>query len=271
MTITALPRERRHTLHFLEAVRAIAPVFLDTEVNMTQVAEHRGEARRAGRRYSLVTYVLYTAAHVLATHPEANAAIHGRLMPRIARYPSASGKVALDRTLDGHRVVLTAVLPDLDRSSLDEIQHQLDRCREGDPATLPEFAGARTLRRLPVPLGWLLTRAGMRSLRRRPALMGTFAVTSLGHRPVDSFHSVGGTTITLGVGRVLDRPIARAGKVVIAPVMRLSLAFDHRIIDGAEAADVLADLKENLEHFLIRPVPAHAPAVAADGAEARQP
>jgi pyruvate/2-oxoglutarate dehydrogenase complex dihydrolipoamide acyltransferase (E2) component len=88
-----------------------------------------------------------------------------------------------------------------------------------------------------------------RSPRRRTDVLGTLAVTSLGHRPVDGFHSNGGTTITLGVGRVLDRPVVRGAEIVSAPVMRLSLAFDHRVIDGAEAADVLGDLVAALEDF----------------------
>jgi len=84
-------------------------------------------------------------------------------------------------------------------------------------------------------------------------VFGTVAVTSLGHRPVDGFHSVGGTTITLGLGRIVDRPVVRAGEITVAPVMRLNLAFDHRVIDGAEAADVLAALKQSLESFTAEP------------------
>jgi pyruvate/2-oxoglutarate dehydrogenase complex dihydrolipoamide acyltransferase (E2) component len=248
-TITPLPRQRRHTLHFLSGMRSFAPVFLDTDIDMTAVLEHREAARRDGRRYSLVNYVLYAAARVLVAHPAANAAIAGRLRPRLAYYGSASGKLAFDRTLDGHRVVLTAVLPDLDRVDLDQTQRCVDRCRDGDAATLTEFAGALTAHRIPVPVGRPLVRAALRSLRRRPALMGTFAVSSLGHRPVDGFYSIGGTTITLGLGRVADRPVVRDGRVAIAPIMRLSLTFDHRVIDGAEAADVLGDVKDALEHF----------------------
>ncbi|MEU4746675.1 2-oxo acid dehydrogenase subunit E2, partial [Actinosynnema sp. NPDC023658] len=90
---------------------------------------------------------------------------------------------------------------------------------------------------------------GLRSLTRRPGLLGTFAVTSLGHRPVDGFHSVGGTTITLGLGRTADRPVVRDGVVAVAPVMRLNLAFDHRVVDGAEAADVLAEIRAGLQGF----------------------
>jgi pyruvate/2-oxoglutarate dehydrogenase complex dihydrolipoamide acyltransferase (E2) component len=51
------------------------------------------------------------------------------------------------------------------------------------------------------------------------------------------------------MGQVADRPVARRGEVVVVPAMRLSLAFDHRVIDGAEAADVLGEIKEALENF----------------------
>ena len=249
MRLDRIARERRHTLSFLRWSRAVAPVFLDTEIDMTRVRQDRASVQEGRRRCSVITYVLYTAGRVLARHPEANAAIGGWPAPRIARYESASGKLTLDKTLNGHRIVLTAVLRELDRRDLDDIQGQVERLRDGDPALLPEFAGARALHRLPWPLGAAASRLALGSLGRRPQVMGTFAVTSLGHRPVDGFQSVGGTTITLGLGRVVDRPVARDGQVVVAPIMRLSLAFDHRVIDGAEAADVLSDIKQGLEDF----------------------
>lgn len=245
-------RERHHTLHFLDTIREFSPVFLDTEVDMTAVRAHRADADARGCRYSTLTYLLHTAARVLAAHPEANAAVRGRLRRRVARYPGAHGKITLDKTLNGQRIVLSAVLRDLERAGLDDIQGQIDRLRSGDPAELPEFSGARLLHRLPWPVGALAYRAAVRPLARRAEAMGTFAVTSLGHRPVDGFHSVGGTTVTLGVGRTQDRPVVRESRVVVAPVLRLNLSFDHRVIDGAEAADVLAEIKEGLEAFAFR-------------------
>jgi pyruvate/2-oxoglutarate dehydrogenase complex dihydrolipoamide acyltransferase (E2) component len=230
------------------ALRSYAPVFIDTEVDMTEVRRHRA----SGRRYSYVTYLLHTAARVLMAHPDANAAIQGRRFPRVAKYSQINGKLALDARIGGERVVLSCVLPGLDHAGLDDIQNQVERLRDGDPETMPEFAGIRALRRLPWPLGALVFRGAMRSLRRRPQLLGTFAVTSLGHRPVDGFYSCGGTTVTLGAGQVADRAVVRDGALTIAPVMRLSLTFDHRVIDGAEAADVLADIRSALERF---PVP----------------
>ncbi|MFD5322362.1 2-oxo acid dehydrogenase subunit E2 [Streptomyces sp. NPDC127092] len=244
-----LPRQRRHTLFFLEAVRDFAPVFLDTEVDMGRVLAHRAEAReREGVRYSVSAYVLRAAGRVLAAHPDANAAIQGGpRRPRIARYPFVNGKLALDRTLEGRRVVLGTVVPDLQDAELATVQKHIDRVRDGDPEVLEEFASIRGLHRLSWAEGRKAFRQAAGSLALRPHLTGTFSVTSLGHRAVDSFHSVGGTTTTFGVGRILDRPVVRDARIVIAPVLRLSLAFDHRAIDGAEAADVLTEVKEALE------------------------
>jgi acetylornithine deacetylase/succinyl-diaminopimelate desuccinylase-like protein len=243
--ITRIAPQRRHTLFFLRQTRDVPAVFIDTEVDVTALRAHRGD-----RRISTVTYVLHVAGRVLAKHPEANAAILDGVVPRLARYDTVIAKLTLDKTLEGHRVVAAGLFPGLESATVEEIQHRVEYFRDGDPATLPEFDGLRRLHAVP---SWREAARAfadlVRPLETRAQLWGTLAVTSLGHRPVDSFHSVGGTTITLGVGRVLDRPVVREGAVVVAPVLRLSLAFDHRVIDGAEAADVLGEIKDGIENF----------------------
>jgi pyruvate/2-oxoglutarate dehydrogenase complex dihydrolipoamide acyltransferase (E2) component len=265
-TAAPLAAQRRHTYHFLRSIRECSPVFLDTEVEMSRVRAHRAAAHRRGRQYSTVSYLLYAGARVLARHPGANAAIRGRLRPRVARYESVDGKLTLDKTLHGERVVFSVVLRRLHQAGLDDIQRQVDRVRHADPAAVPELAPARALQRLPVPLGALAFRLGVRPLRRRAGAMGTFAVTSLGQQAVDGFYSVGGTTLTLGAGRTMDRPVASDGRIVVAPVMRLALTFDHRVIDGAEAAEILTEIKDDLESFSVvtELVPATAEAAGAD-------
>jgi 2-oxoglutarate dehydrogenase E2 component (dihydrolipoamide succinyltransferase) len=51
----------------------------------------------------------------------------------------------------------------------------------------------------------------------------------------------------LGMHRIEDRPVARAGQVVIRPMMYLALSYDHRIVDGKEAVTFLVRVKEGLE------------------------
>jgi pyruvate/2-oxoglutarate dehydrogenase complex dihydrolipoamide acyltransferase (E2) component len=251
MTVTTRPftRQRRHTLYFLEEIRGFAPVFLDTEVDMTRVREHRAAAKAEQQAYSVVSYILHAAARVLDRHPQANAAIKGRANPKIAEYPVVNGKVTFDKTIEGRRVVVATVLPSLQTASLDEIQRGVVRFRDGTPEDMAELSALRKLHQLPPWLARFLFHRATRPLSSRAERIGTFAVTSLGHRAVDGFHSVGGTAVTFGVGRILDRPVVRAGEIIAAPVMRLNLAFDHRVIDGAEAADILTEIKEALETF----------------------
>ncbi|MGO4430537.1 hypothetical protein AB4Z54_70185, partial [Streptomyces sp. MCAF7] len=116
--VVPIAPERRHTLHFLREIRSFSPVFLDTEVDMTRVMQHRARARESGQPYSVLSYVLQVSSRVLVAHPEANAAIRGRLRPRVARYAAANAKVTLDKTMGGRRVVLSAVLPGLDSQGL---------------------------------------------------------------------------------------------------------------------------------------------------------
>jgi pyruvate dehydrogenase E2 component (dihydrolipoamide acetyltransferase) len=78
---------------------------------------------------------------------------------------------------------------------------------------------------------------------------GTFTVTNTG--------ALGGTGATpiinypevaiLGVGRAREMPVVRDGQVVVRLVLPLSIAFDHRVIDGMEAARFGADLVRLLE------------------------
>ncbi|MEO3978982.1 2-oxo acid dehydrogenase subunit E2 [Streptomyces sp. CAU 1734] len=247
-------RHRLHTLYFLEHAARQRPVHLDTDVDMTRVTAHRAAARASGRRHSVVAYLLYATGRVLHRYPEANAALvpgrpFGLRAPRTVRFPGVTAKLALDRTVNGERTVLSALLPGLESAGLASVQERIDRYRAPGTAALPEFRGVRLLDRLPVPLGRLAFAAALRSAAGRPAVLGTVSVSSLGHRPVDGFHSIGGTAVTLCAGQIADRPVVRDGRLAIAPVMRLGLTFDHRIIDGATAADVLGDLKTTLEGF----------------------
>ncbi|GGL05880.1 2-oxo acid dehydrogenase subunit E2 [Streptomyces flaveus] len=247
-------RRRRHTLYFLEWAASQRPVHLDTEVDMTRVQAHRAAARVQGTRYSVVSYLLHATGRALARHPAANAVMapgwpSPLRRPRVMRFGSVTAKLALDRTVDGERTVLSALLPGLEDASLAEIQRNVDRYRGQEAAQLPEFKGVRMLGRLPVPLGRAAFAAVLRDPCRRPAVFGTVSVSSLGHSDVDGFHSAGGTAVTLCAGRILDRPVVRDGRIEPAPVMRLGLTFDHRVIDGATAADVLSDLRHSMEDF----------------------
>lgn len=78
---------------------------------------------------------------------------------------------------------------------------------------------------------------------------GTFTITNGG-----VFGSMLSTPIInppqsaiLGMHNIVERPIAKDGQVVIAPIMYVALSYDHRIIDGKESVGFLVAVKEALE------------------------
>jgi len=79
---------------------------------------------------------------------------------------------------------------------------------------------------------------------------GTFTITNGG-----VFGSMLSTPIInppqsaiLGMHNIVERPVAKEGQVIIAPIMYVALSYDHRIIDGKESVGFLVAVKEALEN-----------------------
>jgi pyruvate dehydrogenase E2 component (dihydrolipoamide acetyltransferase) len=78
---------------------------------------------------------------------------------------------------------------------------------------------------------------------------GTFTITNYG-----AVRGIYGTPIInypevaiLGIGRIQEKPVVRDGKVVVRTILPLALSFDHRVVDGAEAARFLSTVIARLE------------------------
>jgi 2-oxoisovalerate dehydrogenase E2 component (dihydrolipoyl transacylase) len=95
-----------------------------------------------------------------------------------------------------------------------------------------------------------LSEAARAGKATRDELTGsTITITSLGRlgglaaTPVINHPEVA----IIGVNRIDDRPVVRGGQVVIRKMMNLSSSFDHRIVDGWEAASFITKVKGYLE------------------------
>jgi pyruvate dehydrogenase E2 component (dihydrolipoamide acetyltransferase) len=78
---------------------------------------------------------------------------------------------------------------------------------------------------------------------------GTFTVSNLGMYDITFFTSILNPPQTgiLSIGKTVDRPVVREGAIVIRPIVQMSLAIDHRVVDGAVGAKFMQDLKQGLE------------------------
>jgi 2-oxoisovalerate dehydrogenase E2 component (dihydrolipoyl transacylase) len=52
----------------------------------------------------------------------------------------------------------------------------------------------------------------------------------------------------IGVNRMVERPMVKDGAVVVRKMMNLSSSFDHRVVDGWDAASFIQAVKALLEH-----------------------
>ena len=79
---------------------------------------------------------------------------------------------------------------------------------------------------------------------------GTFAISNLGMYDVTSFVAIihPPQSAVLAVGTVTEKPIVKDGEIVIGQTMVGTISADHRIVDGAEGAEFLVEVKALLEN-----------------------
>ena len=120
---------------------------------------------------------------------------------------------------------------------------------EGLMAPVIKEADKKSVAQLAAEIERVAALAKERKLKLEDMKDGTFTITNVG--------SVGGMFSTpiinppevaiMGIHRIRDMPVVRNGKIEIGKVMGVSLCFDHRVIDGAEATMFVNQVKEYLE------------------------
>jgi pyruvate dehydrogenase E2 component (dihydrolipoyllysine-residue acetyltransferase) len=212
---------RRSAEHLALAWSLIPHVTQHDQADITELEAMRRRqqprVREAGGDLTLTVLLVKACALVLRNHPRFNASLDAQAGQLVLKRYYHLG-VATD-TPNG---LVVPVVRDVDRKHLRELAVELRelvaRTREGK-ATLEELRG------------------------------GTFTVTNTG--------ALGGTGATpiinypevaiLGVGRARELPVVRDGQIVPRLILPLSLAFDHRVIDGMEAARFTTELVGLLE------------------------
>ena len=194
-----------------KSLRESAQLTITSEADVTVAVELR---ERLVRQFDF-TYgdlLIQAVARALLRHPRMNARLEQdaiAIMPQV----NVGMAVALE---DG---LIVPVIVDADRKSLREI------------AAVTRELGERA-------------RAG--KLRLEEVSGGTFTITNLGTYGVDAFTPIinTGETGILGVGRIIEKPVVHRGEIARRSMMTLSLTFDHRLIDGAPAAQFLQTVIE---------------------------
>ena len=109
--------------------------------------------------------------------------------------------------------------------------------------------GNKSLRQIAAASKDLIDRANNGTLRNEEYSGTTFSVSNLGIFDVDSFAAIifPPHAAVLAVGTVRQQPVVKDGQITVGQVMKATLSTDHRVADGAEAAQFLVEIKKLLE------------------------
>jgi pyruvate dehydrogenase E2 component (dihydrolipoamide acetyltransferase) len=107
----------------------------------------------------------------------------------------------------------------------------------------------KTLREIDSSIKDLTVKAREGKLKKEELSGGTFTVSNLGMYEVEFFTPIINPpeAAILGVGKIVEKPVAINSKIEVKPFITLSLSYDHRIVDGAPAAIFLQKVKYYIE------------------------
>jgi pyruvate dehydrogenase E2 component (dihydrolipoamide acetyltransferase) len=205
----------------LESRQTTAPVTLMSEADATALVELRRQFHEAGIPVSYNDIFLYIAGRALRQFPRLNASLEGETI-------RLWDEVHIGLAVDTERGLLVPVVRDVDRKRLADIARETQR---------------------------LIERARAGQLTPEEMSGGTFTITNLGMYDVDAFTPIIHLPqcAVLGIGRIVERPAVFQGMIAVRHRVWLSLTFDHRLIDGAPAAQFLQRIIQWVEmpHLLL--------------------
>ncbi|MBE4908895.1 2-oxo acid dehydrogenase subunit E2 [Bacillus luteolus] len=195
-------------------------VTLMDEVDVTALVAHRkkfkGTALEKGIKLTYLPYVVKALTSALREFPALNTSLDDATDEIIHKHYYNIGIAA-----DTDKGLLVPVVKDADRKSIFTISNEINelagKARDGKLGS-DDMKGASCT----------ITNIGSAG--------GQWFTPVINHPEV----------AILGIGRIAEKPVVNNGEIVVAPVLALSLSFDHRMIDGATAQNALNHIKRLL-------------------------
>jgi pyruvate dehydrogenase E2 component (dihydrolipoamide acetyltransferase) len=195
-------------------------VTLMDEIDVTNLVAHRKQfknvAAEQGIKLTYLPYVVKALTSALKKYPVLNTSLDDKTEEVVQKHYYNIGIAA-----DTEKGLLVPVVKNAERKSVFEISDEINglatKARDGKLAP-NEMKGASC------------------TISNIGSAGGQWFTPVINHPEV----------AILGIGRIAEKPVVRDGEIVVAPVLALSLSFDHRMIDGATAQNALNHIKRLL-------------------------
>jgi len=215
------PLRRKIATHLVNAQRNAALLTTFNEVDMAPIMELRKEVQeqfiaKHGTKLGFMSFFTKAVVEALKTVPTINAQIEGEEVVQNHFYD-------IGVAVGTEKGLVVPVIRDCDKKSFAEIELSIlayaQKARDGKMGIQDLQGGVFTI--------------------SNGGVYGSLLSTPIVNPPQSAI---------LGMHTIQQRPVAKDGRVEIAPMMYLALSYDHRLVDGKEAVTFLIKIKECLEN-----------------------
>lgn len=202
--------------NMMNSVHSMAHAYHKVKVDMTQAGLIRTAFKKAEKKLSYNDIIIMALGRALQEYPRMNALVEDNKI-----IEKAAVNVGIAVAIENGLIVPT--VRDVQNMTLSQVHE----------------ASAQ-----------MIKKAQTGGLKKEDYSGATFTVSNLGMYDIDEFTAIINPPQVgiLAIGKISDTPVAEKGQVVIRPIVNLTLTYDHRVIDGAPAAEFLRRVKELLEN-----------------------
>jgi pyruvate/2-oxoglutarate dehydrogenase complex dihydrolipoamide acyltransferase (E2) component len=255
-TLRTFPASRQFTIDIgrLAARKHYVQALL--EIDVTKARKRiRGIKRAPGAKLSFTSWIIACVGRALAEHKQVHALRKGRA--KLVLFDEVDLSILVEKEVSGVPVPLPLVIRAIDKKSVAEIYDEIERAKkataEGEGALVigqrRESGPLRLYALLPGFVRLLVWRLLLRNPFRVQRMMGTAVLTSVGMMGgVDGW--IVPTTIhpvCFALGSITRKNAAGKAGPAIREYLKMTILFDHDVVDGAPAARFTARLVELLE------------------------
>jgi pyruvate/2-oxoglutarate dehydrogenase complex dihydrolipoamide acyltransferase (E2) component len=237
-TTIPLSKGRRALAAMLEYSRTIPTIPVNRPMNLADLVHAR---RRCVESISWTAIFIRAYGIVCARFPELRRSWISWPTPRLYEHPYSQCAVAVERDVDGEKVVLMSLIRAPESKTLSEIHNHLHHFQTAPLQSVSTFRASLRLGALPAWLQRIVLWSKLDiSGKRRVQYFGTFGISNYGKLGAESMHPIGPQTTVITLS-----PIQPNGDV------NVKLIYDHRVLDGGFIARVLAHLDEVLHDVIL--------------------
>ncbi|HSF79909.1 MAG TPA: 2-oxo acid dehydrogenase subunit E2 [Anaerolineales bacterium] len=201
------------------------------------IREHR---QRTGEKLSLTAYVVTCLAQTVAEHPNLNAFRKGR---HLILLEDITISVQVEREIAGEIVPEPIGVRLAQTKTYRQIHEEIRAAQEHGEDGFGGLSGTDWIRFIPDFLFTTFIRLASRNLAmmQRFGAVGVTAIGMFGNKnqALWAIPLVGGATVAVAVGGIVERPCARDGRLETREHLCLTVSFNHDVVDGAPAARFL--------------------------------